>query len=392
MENSKQVLKKAFIDSEINDIINTTSHTFSPQFEDAMQKMIKSQKGIFKLLNTASKRIACIFLTILLIITFTVFGVKALREPVIDTMQSFFVNIREMLAGTQAENIAVHFTDDINEIRMVNYVTSTPVEYIINDAEKIEKFTSLLTDITWNAPKTEYDTTTGYIFWTFEFMNEQKIVCKINMCGVVTGSFGTVEIISEGRTASYNIPEQAYYDILSFTTRKYYLHKSDLELPTEEFCLAEQEKIFAGLSEEEKAYISEQIRNVHYTIETMLLQKVSILKEPDSSYWFPAITGESFTDPISGVEYYNGEENSFNGVLKTINNIIRVIKDEESKKSFSVIYNDLKTACECHDIGSIFTVHEYIHDYDYFAINYPPHYQFEPADWGGLDDYFGHLS
>ncbi len=116
------------------------------------------------------------------------------------------------------------------------------------------------------------------------------------------------------------------------------------------------------------------------------------MKEPDSLYWFPAITRESFTDPISGVEYYNGEENSFNGVLKTINNITRVIKDEESKKSFLVIYNDLKTACDYHDIGSIFTVHEYIHDYDYFAINYPPHYKFEPADWGGLDDYFGHLS
>ena len=34
----------------------------------------------------------------------------------------------------------------------------------------------------------------------------------------------------------------------------------------------------------------------------------------------------------------------------------------------------------------------YLHDYDYFAFNYPTHYVYnENADFQGIDDYFGHL-
>ena len=43
-----------------------------------------------------------------------------------------------------------------------------------------------------------------------------------------------------------------------------------------------------------------------------------------------------------------------------------------------------------HNLDDLFTAHEYIHDYDYFSINYPTHYVYDTrADFQGIDDYFG---
>ena len=52
---------------------------------------------------------------------------------------------------------------------------------------------------------------------------------------------------------------------------------------------------------------------------------------------------------------------------------------------------DFVEAISNHDLGAVFAVHEYIHDYDYYVINYPVQYSMTPPDWGGIDEYFGRI-
>lgn len=53
---------------------------------------------------------------------------------------------------------------------------------------------------------------------------------------------------------------------------------------------------------------------------------------------------------------------------------------------------NLQKAMDKHDIEGCFKVHETIHDYDYWIINYPVYFDTFPAtDWGGVDIYFGNI-
>ncbi len=390
MNNSRAILKNAFIEAQLNES-NIQTYIFSKNFGDKMQNLIRYQRGFFKLINTTGKKVACILLSILIIATSTVFSVEALREPIMEAIESFFVNVKEQLTGTKADNIAMHFTDNITEIVATNYITSSPKEYIIDDAEKISKFSQLLASTEWKNPRTKYDAGIDYVYWTFQFNNGDKTITTVNMCGWVVERFGIVEIIYDGNSYVYNVSEQTYLDILAFTTRKYYLHQSDMNLPAKELCLDFQNQALSGLTDEEKRFVCSQLREAHTMMEILLLEDVSILKEPDSPYWYPSITGEEFTDPFSSEVYLNGDA-SFNGVLKQLENVCNTIKDAETKESFEIICGDLKSACDNRDIGSLFTVHESIHDFDYFGINYPAYFELlAPPDWNGINIYFGHL-
>ena len=109
MDNTRAILKNAFVDAQLVGY-TITQHTFSDVFEGKMQNLIRHQRGFFKFINTAGKKAAVVLLSILILSASTVFSVKALREPVIEAIQSFFVNVKEQLTGTRADNIAVHFS------------------------------------------------------------------------------------------------------------------------------------------------------------------------------------------------------------------------------------------------------------------------------------------
>ena len=134
MDNTRAILKNAFIDAQLKGY-SVEQHTFTEEFENKMQNLIRQQKGLLKLINTTGKKVACIILTILILTTSTVFSVEALREPVIEAIQNFFVNVKDQLSGTIADNISEHFSDDITQIVATNYITATPKEYIIDNKE-----------------------------------------------------------------------------------------------------------------------------------------------------------------------------------------------------------------------------------------------------------------
>ena len=167
MTDVNSVLKNAFIDSQL-DCDTQFAHNFSPVFEKEMRKLIKSQKSMLKLINTAGKKAAVVLLSILILSASTVFSVKALREPVIEAIQSFFVNVKEQLTGTRADNIAEHFSENITQIVATNNITSTPKEYVVDDEEKIAAFTELLATTNWGTPRSELEGDTEYVIYKFE--------------------------------------------------------------------------------------------------------------------------------------------------------------------------------------------------------------------------------
>lgn len=64
---------------------------FSENFERKIQKLIKSEKApYFYMFNTVGKRVAIIFVALILVLTATTFSVKALRETVIDFITETF--------------------------------------------------------------------------------------------------------------------------------------------------------------------------------------------------------------------------------------------------------------------------------------------------------------
>ena len=389
MTDVNSVLKNAFIDSQL-DCDTESTHNFSPIFEKEMRKLIKSQKSMLKLINTAGKKVAVVLLSILIISTSTVFSVKALREPVIEAIQSFFVNVKEQLSGTRADNIAVHFSEDITQIVATNNVTSAPKEYIIDGEEKIAAFTELLATTNWGTPRSELEADTEYVIYKFEFKTGNETVTTLNICSYFPGLFGIAEIIYDGQSTVYNISERTYFDILAFTTQKYYLHKSDLEQPKKEQCLEWQKNALVGLNESEKKEFCEAFKWLHIQIEEFLLGNVSLLKEPDSIYWkrHELKRDEVFKDPISGTESI---DNAYHIMLGYFETLISLAKDTEIRNALTVMKSDYINAFKFHDIGSLFSVHEVIHDYDYYVVNYPISFSTAPPDWGGLDDYFGRL-
>ncbi len=389
MDNTRAILKNAFIDAQLVGY-TVRQHTFSDEFERKMQNLIRHQKGFLKLVNTTGKKVACILLSILIIATSTVFSVEALREPIIEAIQEFFVNVKEQLSGTRADNIADYFINDITQIKATNYFTTVPKEHVISEKQKIDEFIKLLAKTDWGNPRNEYVENVQYVFWKLEFKKNDEVVTTLNLCESPAG-VGCIEITNNNSSKVFVISEQIYRDIIAFTNTKYYLHKSDIEIPHETTCLSVKNDAFYDLTVDEKEFVCNELRVAHMQIENMLLDSVSTLKDPDSQYWHPAITGEPFEDPFSGEKYTNGDW-CFNSVIEYLDNISNAIRNKEIKSQFEAMSESLKKACDNHDIGGIFAIHEFIHDYDYFAINYPAYFELlAPPDWNGVNIYFGHL-
>lgn len=389
MDNTRALLKNAFVDAQLVDY-TLKQHAFSNEFEIEIQHIVKYQKGMLRLINTRGKKIACILLSILIFATSTVLSVKALREPLIEAIQGFFVNVKEQLTGTRANDIAQHFSEDITEIVATNLITTTPKEYVIDDQEKILAFTELLATTNWSAPQSEFEADTEYVNYRFEFKNEEETVTILNISSHFQGSFGIAEIIYGGESSVYKISERTYLDILAFTTQKYYLHKSDLERPQKEQCLEWQKDALMGLNEAERQKFCEAFKWLHIHIEDFLLGNVSLLKEPNSIYWkrHELKRDEAFKDPISEIE---GIDNSYHIMLDNFETLISLAKGAEIRNALTIMKADYINAFKFHDIGSLFSVHEVIHDYDYYAVNYPISFSIAPPDWSGIDEYFGHL-
>lgn len=187
----------------------------------------------------------------------------------------------------------------------------------------------------------------------------------------------------------YKINSELYKDLVNILNPTYYLHNSDLELPNQDTCKKMQKKSLNGLTESETEEVSKKLREAHTTMEFLLINGTKNLKQSNSIYWNLYNEAEAITEP-TGEELEFSKNSCFRATANNIMDIVNIIKDEETVELFNSIYEELNKAMEYKDIGEIFEVHEKIHDYDYWIINYSAHYDTAPApDWEGIETYFG---
>lgn len=175
--------------------------------------------------------------------------------------------------------------------------------------------------------------------------------------------------------------------MVNFEVKKYYLHDSDLEIPTQEKCYEAQEKVLNDLQENEKEDIKERIRNIHHVLERELVDAVRLIKDSNSPYWEDFTSYGVFTDPLTGTKVDSG--GNFLFVLEELEKIKDIFKNEQARSDLQKAYDTLKEGMEEHNLGKCFETHKILHDYDYWIINTPVYLETEPVDWGGVNNYFG---
>jgi len=389
MNNTRVILKNAFIDAQTIDY-TVKQHIFSNDFEKRMQQIIKYQKGVFRLINTTAKRIACVILVSLICLTSVACSIEEVREPIIEEIKKFYVNAKELLTGTAADDVANLFPNDVSKVIGTSHISKFKNQYIIDDEETVTKFIKLLSKTHWGEPEWFEDFDDINTYWTFDFYNSQdKNIFQIKMCNDIKYEKSKIAIISNGEERHFYISNKIYKEILAFTNEKYYLHDSKLKKHNTDFFESKKSIVLTGLDKAEAEKVKKKIRNLHYEIELFLITEVSNLKETDSIYWDYVISEEIFTDPITGEHRKFDMDRILNFEL---NYIISVLKDESTKQKLSYVLNQWEKSVNAHDLEGLFKVHEYIHDYDYYAFNYPTNYVYnDSADYQGLDDYFKHL-
>ncbi len=198
--------------------------------------------------------------------------------------------------------------------------------------------------------------------------------------------------VSNKNTITSNVEKETSNTIcaetVDFSNKKYYLHKSDLEKPSQEACLKAQKEALQELNETEIKNVQQILRETHIMLEYRLIDAVRLIKEPNSPYWESFTTAGIYKDHYSGVNVLNS--NGFNNHVDNLKKIENIIKEPETKEKIKEIYTKFQIAMDNHDLEGCFKAHEAIHDYDYWIINYPVYFEtYPPADWGGITTYFG---
>ncbi len=386
MNNS--VLKKAFTEAQLG-LPASGTHKFSHEFEKRMEKLIRMQNGVYRLINTTGKRAACIVLAVILSFTAVACGVKEVREPLVREIKRIFVNARELFDGTPAEDISSLLPSEIEKIVAADHTDKNGAEYTIDNPEKIKSFIKIMTDTAWYKPQDETEDFEFNSYWSFEFYSAGgECLSRLDMCRSFSND-STVIIQKNGEKHIFRISDKVYSELLCFTNKKYYLHNSSLPFPGEEFCAETEKRITADLNREDKKRVEREIRDAHYAVESFLLQNVSLLKSQNSVYWDCLESNEGFLDPITN------EKTEFDvnkRVKSALSYVIFKVTDRESCKTLKKALDIWERGVREHNLDDLFLAHEYIHDYDYFAINYPTHYVYDnSADYQGLDDYFGRI-
>lgn len=270
------------------------------------------------------------------------------------------------------------------QIVFTNYLydRNNPIQYIIEEQQKIKEIKNYINSIEW----IETEEKTEMILWKIEIKGKESKVLLMN------GEYnktGIVTIQNNGISTTYKISSTHYAELLGFANKKFYLHKSSLEKPTKDICKTAQQKALSNLNEEEIKKVQKLLRETHIMMEYMLIDAVRLIKEPNSPYWKQFNIDEVFEDPYSGALI---KTRGFFDTITSLKTIENIIKEAQIKEEIRKIYSDLQEAMNKHDLEGCFKVHEKIHDYDYWLINYPVYFDtFPPADWGGTDIYFGTL-
>lgn len=97
-EKFRQALTEALMPEYEIDVPAGEEHTFSPEFEKKMKKLIKRRnKPYYRMINTFGKRVACAAAVVLIVSSVTIMNVDALRNAFSD----FFLRIYKKFSTVQ---------------------------------------------------------------------------------------------------------------------------------------------------------------------------------------------------------------------------------------------------------------------------------------------------
>lgn len=183
----------------------------------------------------------------------------------------------------------------------------------------------------------------------------------------------------------FEISNDSLEKITESTDVKYYLHDSNLEKPSSDSCYNAQSKVLSNLSESEISTLKNSVRNIHSLLEFGLTDRVKTLKDANNIYWEPDTVDEVFTQP-NGVKF---QSYGFWEYRDELQDLLKLNLNDNAKAIVNDILLHLQTGMDNHDLSECFEAHKILHDFDYWCINYPVSLNIEPADWGGLDCYYG---
>lgn len=286
---------------------------------------------------------------------------------------------------SKTNEISKYIPRFIKNIIILNNLSdkNNPTTINIEEVDKIEEFMNLIFTTKWEEMNENQISNFDGAFYQITLIGDTEIILNMQGYGGYNATYGIVKI--EDRY--YYIDKSIYQEMTNFATEKYYLHDSNLELPTQQKCYDAQEKVFNELTEEEKKNLQENIRLIHNELEYQLLDSVRLIKDSNSPYWEDFTNYGVFTDPFTGTNVENGGR--FLYVLDELAEIKDIPKNKQAINDLQNAYNILKDGMDKHNLSKCFEVHKIIHDYDYWIINTPVYLETEPVEWGGIHTYFG---
>lgn len=152
----------------------------------------------------------------------------------------------------------------------------------------------------------------------------------------------------------------------------------------EELLLIRQE-IFDGLSNEKITEIVEKLAGVHDGLESdIVYYNYGTLTDPDSLGW------QSFNDTIPDDNVDSGHWGP--EAIQSLEEVKGKLKDERVISLITDAQNEIQRIMDEHSNEAVMKAHMILHDLDYWLFRYPPeNFEFAPADWTGINIYYGCL-
>lgn len=213
------------------------------------------------------------------------------------------------------------------------------------------------------------------------FCGEENIVISISkkqILKITKDSINSVEY--------YQISNSDFNKIPDLLDIKYYLHRSMLEIPSDDLCNKAQAIVLDGMTNSNISILKEEIYNIHSLLECHLVDNVQTRKNANSFYWEFEVKDQIVIQP-NGLEVQSYGFWEYRDSLKEIS---KLSMSDTTKKILEDIIYKMEQGINNHDLSECFEAHKILHDLDYWVINYPiSSFSTAPADWGGIQCYYG---
>lgn len=188
----------------------------------------------------------------------------------------------------------------------------------------------------------------------------------------------TEEVTTEGTEAKNN-----WYQKTKLVTKDMEIR----ELSEEEIekLVQLQQELFAGLSDERITEIKKKVGGAHFWLESAIVYyDYGTLTDPNPDYW------QWFEDTIPDD---NVETNHFTSeTIQELEDVKEKLSDTRVINLITEAQNEIQAIVDKRSNVHVMKAHMILHDLDYWLFRCPPEgFEEAPADWTGINIYFGEL-